>query len=91
MLTKFYENYFKVLITWSRLAGMKFCPALPGFRLCYKLSINYILRLNVKLFILARHDPSLGQPGFYFAWTKFFHLIASACLGGLKKLIKKYP
>ena len=33
----------QVVITWSRLAGMKFCPALPESRQCYKLFINHIL------------------------------------------------
>ena len=78
------------MITWSRLAGMNFCPALPGSRQCYKLLINYILRLHVKRFIPARRDPSLVQPGSRFAGTKFSHVIASARLGGIKK-DKKYP
>ena len=80
----------KVVITWSRLAGMKFCSALPGSRQCYKLVINYILRLHVKRFIPARRYPSFVQPGSRFAGTKFSHVIASARLGGIKKLIKKY-
>ena len=81
----------KVVITWSWLARMKFCPALPGSRQCYKLFINYVLRLHVKRFISARLDPSFVHPGSRFAGTKFSHVIASARLGGIKKLIKKYP
>ena len=53
--------------------------------------MNYILRLHVKRFILARRDPSFVQPGYRFAGRKFSHIIASARLGGIKKLIKKYP
>ena len=66
---------------------MKFCPALSGSQQCYKLFINYILRLHVKRFIPARRDPSFVQPGSRFAGTKFSHVIASARLGGIKKLI----
>ena len=80
----------KVVITWSRLAGMKFCPALPGSRQCYILFINYVLWLHVKRFILARRDPSFVQPGSRFVGTKFSHVISSFRLGGIKKLIKKY-
>ena len=75
----------------SRLAGMKFFPALPGSRQCYNLFVNYILRLHVKRFISARRDPSFVQPGSRFAGTKFSYVIASHRLGGIKKLIKKYP
>ena len=85
----------KVVITWSRLAGMKFCLVLPGSRQCYKLFINYILQLRVKSFIPARKDPSFVLPGFHFAGTKFYHVIATAHLNGMKKLINtsvwKYP
>ena len=70
---------------------MKFCPALPGSRQYYKLFINYILRLRVKRFITARWDPSFAQRGSRFAGTKFSHVIASIRLGGIKKLIQKYP
>ena len=70
---------------------MKFCPALPGSRQCYKLFINYILRLQVKRFIPVRRDPSFVQPGSRFAEMKFSHVIASARLDGIKKFIKKYP
>ena len=65
----------------------RFCPVLPGSWQCYKLFINYILRLHVKRFIPARRDPSFVQPGSRFAGTKFSHVIASARLGGIKKLI----
>ena len=75
------------MITSSRLAGMKFCPALPGSRQCYKFFINYILRLHVKRFIPARRDPSFVQPGSRFAGMKFSHVIVSARLGEIKKLI----
>ena len=61
-----------------------------GSRQCYKLFINFILRLHVKRFIPARRDPSFVQPGSRFAGTKFSHVIASARLDGVKKLIKKY-
>ena len=85
----------KVVITWSRLAGMKFCLVLPGSRQCYKLFINYILRLHVKSYIPARQDPSFVLPGFHFTGTKFYHVIATARLNGMKKLINtsvwKYP
>ena len=74
------------LITRSRLAGMKFCPALPRFRQCYKFFINYILRLHVKRFIATIRDPSYLQLGSRFVRTKFCHLIASARLGGIKQL-----
>ena len=83
--------HYKVVITWSRLVGLKFCPALPGSGQCYKLFINHILRLHVKRFIPARRDSSFVQPGSRFVETKFSHVIASTRLGGIKKLIKKYP
>ena len=57
----------------------------------YKLFIKYILRLHVKRFILARRDPSFVQLVSWFAKTKFSHVIALARLGGIRKLIKKYP
>ena len=75
------------MITWCRLAGMKFCPALPRSRQCYKLFINYILRLHAKRFIPTRRDPSFVQPGSRFAGMKFSHVIVSARLGEIKKLI----
>ena len=90
-LEKRFDKETKVVITWSRLAGMKFYSTLPGSQPCYELFINYILRLHVKRFILARRDPSFVQRGSCFAGTKFFHVIASVRLGGIKKLIKKYP
>ena len=82
------HNTSYVVITLSRLAGMKFCPVLTGSRQCYKLFINYILRLHVKSFIPARRDPSFVLPGSRFAGTKFFHVIASTRLSGMKKLIE---
>ena len=80
----------KVVITWFRLARMKFCPPLPGFRQCYKLFINYTLRLHVKRFILARRDHSFVQPGSLFArmnkwfqtyWYALMYLLISSDLG----------
>ena len=53
----------KGVITWSRFAGMKFCPALPGSRQYSKLFINFILWLHGKSFILARRDPAFVLPG----------------------------
>ena len=78
------------MITWSRLAGLKFCPTLPGSQQCYKLFIIYILRLHVIRFVPARRDPTFVRPGSRFAWTKFSHVITSVHPGGIKKLIKKY-
>ena len=75
------------MITWSQLARMKFCPVLPGSQQCYKLFINYILRLHVKSFILASRDPSFALPGFRFAETKCSFVITSARLSGMKMLI----
>ena len=77
----------KVVITWSRLAEMKFCPVLPGSRQCYKLFINYILGIHVKSFIPVKRGPTFVLPGSRFAGTKFSHVIALACLSGMKKLI----
>ena len=53
------ESISKVAITLTKFAGMKFCFILPGCRQCYKLFINYIVRLHVKCFILTRRDPLL--------------------------------
>ena len=77
----------KVVITWSRLAETKFCPVLSGSRQCYKLFINYILGIHVKSFIPAKRGPTFVLPGSRFAGTKFSHVIALACLSGMKKLI----
>ena len=77
-------NVTKVVITRSRLVGMKFCPVLSGSRQCYKFFINYILRLHVKSFIPAGRDPSIVLPGSRFAGTKFSHVIPSAHLSGMK-------
>ena len=66
---------------------MKFSPVLPGSRQCYKLFINYILRLHVKSFILASRDASFALPGFRFAETKRSFVITSARLSGMKMLI----
>ena len=77
----------KVVITRSRLTKMKLYPVFPGSRQCYELIINYILRLHVKSFILARLDPSFTLPGSRFARAKFSHVIASVRLSVMKKLI----
>ena len=61
----------KGVITWSRFAGMKFCPTLPGSRQYSKLFINFILWLHGKSFIPARRDPAFVLPGSHFAGTKF--------------------
>ena len=52
-----------------------------------KLFINYILRLHVKSFIPARRDPSYVMAGSRFSETKFSHVITSARLSGMTKLI----
>ena len=78
-------NFFKIVITLPWLVGMNFCPVLPGSRTCYKLLINYILRLHVKNFIPARWDHSFVLLGSRFAGIKFSHLIASACLSEMNK------
>ena len=36
------------MIIWLGFTEMKFCTVLPGSQQCYKLFINYILRLHVK-------------------------------------------
>ena len=58
-----------------------------GSQQCYKLFINYILRLHVKPFIPTIRDPSFVQPGSRFAGMKSSHVIVSARLGEIKKLI----
>ena len=75
------------VITWSRFAGMKFCPALPRSRQYSKLFINFILWLHGKSFIPARRDPAFVPPGSRFAGTKFSHVIVSARLSATKNLI----
>ena len=85
------KKFTKVVVTWSRLAVMKFCPALPGSQQSYKLFIKYFLRLHINFFIPARQDFSFVQPGSHLGTMKFFHATASACLSRIKKLIKKYP
>ena len=51
-------------------------------------AVLYILhKLYVKSFIPARRDPSFVLPGSRFAGTKYFHVIASARLSGMKNLI----
>ena len=72
------------------MTGMKCCPVQPGSRQCYKLFMNYTLRLHANCVIPARRDPSSVLPGSCFVGTKLSHVIASARLTGIKKLIKKY-
>ena len=72
------------------MVGMKFCPILPRSQQYYRFSMNYILRLPVDSFIPARRDPLFVLPGSRFAETKFSHVIASARLSGMKKLINTH-
>ena len=72
----------KVVISWFRLAGMEFCPVLPGSRQCYKFFKNFIFQLHVTSFIPARRNPSFELPGCRFAGNKF-----SYCLSAMKKSI----
>ena len=77
----------KMVISWFRLAGMEFCPVLPGSRQCYKFFRNFILQLHVTSFIPARRNPSFELPGCRFAGKKFSHVVSSACLSAMKKSI----
>ena len=61
---------------------MKFCPVWPGYPQYSKLFINYVLQLHVKIFISPGQDPSFI--------LRVSHVIASARLSGMKKLIKNY-
>ena len=60
---------------------------LQGSRQCRKFFKNYILRLHVKGLISALQDPSFVLPGSCLAWTKFPHVIASAHLRWMEKVI----
>ena len=51
---------------------------------CYKLFTYYIVWLHAKGFKPARWDLSFVLPGSCFCGTKFFHLITSACVSGMK-------
>ena len=62
----------------SRFTGF---PTVLQTRQCY------VLRLHVKGFIPARRDPSFVPPGSRFAVTKFFQIVTSFHLSGMKKLI----
>ena len=53
------------------VARDKILPRFPGSRQCYEFFINYILRLHVKSFILARQDSSIALPVSHFSGTKF--------------------
>ena len=68
------------VVTWSWLAGMKFCSVLLESWQCNKLFINYILRSHVKSFITPWRDPPFVLPGSCFARTKFSYVITSARL-----------
>ena len=88
----YFQNFrltiaIKVVITWSRLAGMRSCPILSRSRQWYKLFMNNILRLHVQGFISARRDPSFVLLVSYFVRTKFSRLIISVHLSRMKKLI----
>ena len=74
---------FSIRLGWNSVA---FCL---GSRQCYKLFINYILQLQAKSFILTMQNPSFVLPGFHFAGTKLSHVITSARLNEMKKLINK--
>ena len=50
---------------------MKICPLLPWSWHSYKLFKNYIMRLCVKSFILAKQDLSFALPGSPFAGRNF--------------------
>ena len=78
-----------MVITWSRLAGMKFYSVLSRSRHCYKLFINHILQLHVNSFVPSRRDPFSVLPRSRFVGTKFSHVIASACINRMKKCKKK--
>ena len=56
------ERHVNVLAgDWMIFVGRDIlCPVLSVS--CYKLFINYILRLHVKSFIQARRDPSFALP-----------------------------
>ena len=81
MLVNQFETSWIMKWTWSRLAGIKFYPVLPGSLQCYK------LRLHLKSFVPAKRDPSFLLPGSPFVGTKFSHVITSNYLSGMKKLI----
>ena len=79
-----------VVITWSWLTGKNLWLVLPRSRWCYKLFINYILRLHVKSFIPARWSLSFALTGSWFSGTKFSNVITSACISGMRKLINAW-
>ena len=56
-------GYYMIPVCWNEIQSCSWQ--------CYKLFINYILRLHVKSFIPARWESS-------FTGTKFSHLIVSA-------------
>ena len=87
---KNFNKVIKVVITWSHLAGTKFCPVFPGSRQCYKSFIYYILQLHVKSIIPASWDPSVVLPGSRFARTKLSYVIASARRSGMTKLTYQF-
>ena len=78
-----------VVITWSRLAGMEFCPVLPVSRLLQDLE-KWYLAITCKRFHPGKVDPSFVLSGSRFAVTKFSYVIASARLSGMKKLTHQF-
>ena len=80
--------YNKRVITWSRFAGMKFCPALPQSLQYSKLFINFIMWLHEKSFIPARRDPAFVLLGSRFAGTTFSHVIIPSRPSGMKNQLK---
>ena len=78
-------SIYQAVITWSRLGGIKFYSFLSEFWQCYKLFINYILRLHVQSLNLVSRNLSFLLLRSRFVRTKFSHVIASVCRSGLKK------
>ena len=69
---------------WPEWNSVPFCRD-PG-SVINSSEIIYILRLRVKSFIPTRWNLSFALPGCCFSRTKFFLMIASAHLSGMKKL-----
>ena len=66
-----YRTFLLPFITWSRLAGMKLCPVLPGSRQCCQLgsviSCNYMWKVSSRqgrIPLLYRRDPALPLRNF---------------------------
>ena len=95
-ITRFWKNIYPYLVIFFTSIPSISCyfviffklfspKVLLGYRQCYKLLINYILRLHVKHFISASKIPLLYW--YRLARIKFSHVITSACLSRMKKLI----